>query len=225
MPVDSAANCANIYVTWSSVGSPSISTVTGNPVVLETTTVDFDDLVGAVVTVQVRARVDGGLGDVSDTRNLTIGADPFVAVSRTSRPSVVDESGVVDMEVTLRNQTTCDVTGIQWREVLSGLRFLDNTALTSDGGAPGTLVGNELVFDGLALPAGASVTLSYSAQHRFLERPMASGEAWKGQARVSAAGLGSRTTCGCGSAANAGPVLGLVVASILVRRRRATARS
>ncbi len=227
--------CESQSVTWEQIDGPALTdpVLDGYQVQLQTAGTGLDELIGQKIRLRVTA--DAGAGNsASDVGELTIEADPrFVTIHHRTDSPIADESGIVSVAVTLRNETACDVTGVAYVEQLDGLRFVPGTARFHGQPVEATAAADALTVAGLDLPANATRELVYSARPPMLSlrgKPAPAGRALLREVEISATnqGIGSATRgpppgCGCGGApSDLTAVAALVLAAMgLGRRRRA----
>ncbi|HYV44962.1 MAG TPA: hypothetical protein VFA20_08880 [Myxococcaceae bacterium] len=223
-------DCDSAQVDWSSAGAVAIAPgAVGPSVMLATVSNDFNGLIGLPVYVVATSTAESGVKSVP-AAPVVVTVDPFVTVVHRTDTSVASESRVLGIEVQLKNQTTCDVTGVELHETLSGMNLVPGSVIGPDGGTidPVTDAG-ELVIPGLSLPGGGQVvTVRYSARPALFGAPSPGGVAKLRDVPISEPSeLGSGgSTCGCQSASGgAAALIGLAGAALLRRRRRVRARS
>jgi uncharacterized protein (TIGR03382 family) len=145
----------------------------------------------------------------------------FVNVTHRTDTARPEEASAFGVMVTLTNMSACDVSGVDFQEMADNMIAVPESARA--GGVPVAVSGGEasLLFSGLTLPAGASVSLTYLARPKLLAQPVPHGLALiKGVPISSDSGLPAPSSgCGC-TGAPAPTVIWLALGLIALGIRR-----
>ena len=223
-----AASCPTAALAWRQTGGVPLRVSAGpgaTEAVVESEQTGLE-LVGEQVSLEVTATTSGGSTATLD-KTLQIVVAPFVTVRHRVDAPVASESGILGVVVRLANPEACGVSLLSFREELGGLRYVAGTARVDGEPVAVTQEGDTLVFEGLELPAGGQVELSYSARPRLLSRPQPAGQAFVKGVPVSARDVaGGLPGGGCGCAQTPGglPLVALGLWGWMRRRRSVRGR-
>ncbi|MCC6334226.1 MAG: hypothetical protein IT380_09595 [Myxococcales bacterium] len=210
--------CATPLATWRQTGGPALtqSTLAGTTVEVQTVSTGFD-VVGERLSFDVEVS-DGAGASASGPHEVLLTAAPFVKISESLSPFPAreEEPGVVT--VRLENTSTCDVSGLTVREVLTHLVPVIDSVRAS-GPLEAEWGAGTLTLRGVSLAAGATETITFKVRRQLLSRPEAVGSVLLRDQLVSIRPEVPPTSTGCGCHGGGESLLGLSVLLLLLRRR------
>ncbi|MEW6431051.1 MAG: hypothetical protein AB1730_06040 [Myxococcota bacterium] len=214
--VESAdGGCATPVATWRQVGGPALTQAAYSGTSVDVQSVSKGlELVGERLSFEVDVG-DGSGASATGRHEVLLVADPFVEISESTAPFPAQEEEALQVTVRLVNTATCDVSGLEVREALSGLAPAMDTLRLGDAAVTGELVDGTLTVRGVSLAAGEARTLSFRARPRLLSRGTLAGTVFLREQLVSTRPRpGALTGCGCQAADPAPWLLGLILLAL-----------
>jgi len=200
--------CALAEYSWMQRGGAKVTGgLFGRDVALTASAASYGALIIDPLSFRITAMA-GANNTTSRDFTVPVQVEHFVNVRHRTDTPWASEAGLVGVEVTLVNGTSCTADAVVYRETLEGLRYVEGSARRDGVPVDVVLTENTLVFSGISLPARGERRLTYSARPRLLSQASPKGEAFLGEQAISdlQQGLPQPHTSGCGcSSAGASP--------------------
>ena len=215
-----AGACAAQTYSWKQLAGPQVqfSSTEGQTVEL-TSSAPFDQLGGAVVTIEVSS--DAGMGNLGPPRahDITLVPGAFIELTHDFEPLPAREGEAVAVRATLLNTSGCDVTTLVLEEELGMLKFIDGSARLDGAAVEGHRTEKNTARIGpISVAAGQKAQVTWLARAPLRSTPRPTGAVYMGSERVSVeATPPQRCSCGAAPLLSWAALLGLLR---VFRRRR-----